>query len=96
MDIMNINDPCTSLTLVADTSNRVEISKHDDYISVYNPADTVTYVKCGKVGVTASATDTWIPPGATLAFKKDELLDYIAGYNATEGVTLLIQTGRGI
>ena len=95
MDIMKISDPCVTLTLVANTSNRVAIPSNSAFIVVYNPADTVTYVKTGGASVTAAATGTFIPPKATFSFKKDNE-SYIAGFNATEGVVLNIQTGNGI
>lgn len=95
MNIMKISDPCVTLTIVANTSNRVAINSSHDYISIYNPAGTVTYVKAGGATVTAAATGTYIPPGATFSFKKDNET-YLAAFNADEGAVLNIQTGNGV
>lgn len=93
---MNVNDPCVTLALATpSTSDRVAIDKKSNYIAVYNPSATkIAYVKIGNSTVEAAATDTFIPPGHMLSFRKSPDCDYIAGF-CTEAVTLNIQVGSG-
>lgn len=93
--LMSLESKTDTLALTANTSNRVELAGTGDYISIYNPADTVTYVKIGGSTVTAAATDVAVPPGMLLSWRKDKTAKYLAGFNATEGVTLNIQCGDG-
>lgn len=92
---MDINDPCETLTLVADTSNRVDLGSRATYISVYNPAAEIAYVRTGNSTVVATTSHAWVPPGQAITFRKEAADTYLAAICA-EGVTLNIQVGSGV
>lgn len=98
IDVMKITDPCKTLALTSGGgSANVKVDEGvSNYVSIYNPAATVTFVTAGGASVEAAATDTWIPPGQTISYKKDPKQNYIAGFNDQEDVTLYIQVGGGV
>lgn len=96
MELMNVNAPCTSLTLAAGVSDQVAIPEGLNYISVYNPSTEIAYIKTGESAtMTCDATATFIPPKSQVSFERDSKHTYMAGFCAL-AVTLNIQNGGGV
>lgn len=91
---MNINNPCVTVQLVADTSQTVELTS-SHYISIYNSGANVCFVKSGTTGVLATITDTFIPPGFSISYKRCSSDTHIA-IISDEASKIYVQSGEGV
>ena len=95
MNVMNVNNTCKTITLVANTSQTVEVDK-SNYVSIYNSGTTVSYVKSGYDTVTADADATFIPPGHNISYERDFKETHMAFFNPDEAAVLHVQLGEGV
>ena len=94
MDIMDINDECKTLTLLASTSANIEIGR-SNYVSIYNPSSSLLYVKTGDSDTVADVTHAWIPPEQAISFRKEAKDTHLAAF-CTDAVIINIQAGKGV
>lgn len=94
--LMDVNSPSASRAVTDSTSRVAYGATGVDRITIANIGSKVAYVNSGDVTVTAALTDTAIPGGAVMSFRKTSTHTYIAAIAASgETTTLKIQSGDG-
>ena len=94
--LMDVNSPTASRAVTDSTARVAYAATGTDHLIIVNIGSNVAYVLSGDSTVTAALTDTAIPGGVVMSFRKTAAHTHIAAIAASgETTTLTIQSGDG-